>query len=109
MTLSHKKDGKLWLSYLQCRSEIQMKNLLIIVFWKIDNKKIEEKRDVQKTLTVVLFDFATFKRHILLFAYATFGCYAVLWGFTPFGHSNYGRSRLEFSKLKERKRWQWYK
>jgi hypothetical protein len=32
MTLSHKKDGKLWLSHLQCRGEIQMKNLLIIVF-----------------------------------------------------------------------------
>jgi hypothetical protein len=60
MNLSHKKDGKLWFSYLKCRGEIQMKSLLIIVFWKIDNKKIEKKRNVQKTLTVMLFDFATF-------------------------------------------------
>jgi beta-xylosidase len=43
MTLFHKKDGKLWLSYSQCRGEIQMKNLLIIMFYKIDNMKIEEK------------------------------------------------------------------
>jgi beta-xylosidase len=49
MTLFHKKDAKLWFSYLQCRSEIQMKNLLIIVFCRIDNKKIEEKINVQKT------------------------------------------------------------
>jgi beta-xylosidase len=46
MTLFHKKDGKLWLSYLQCRDQIQMENLLIIVFWKIDNKKIEKKKNV---------------------------------------------------------------
>jgi hypothetical protein len=39
MALSHKKDGKLWSSYFQCRSEIQMKNLLIIMFCEIDNKK----------------------------------------------------------------------
>jgi beta-xylosidase len=49
MTLFHKKDGKLWFSYLQCRSEIQMENLLILVFCKIDIKKIEEKINVQKT------------------------------------------------------------
>jgi hypothetical protein len=30
----------------QFTSEIQMKNLLIIMFCKIDNKKIEEKRNV---------------------------------------------------------------
>jgi hypothetical protein len=46
MTLSHKKDGKFWFSYLQCRGEFQMKNLLIIVFCKIANKKIEERGNV---------------------------------------------------------------
>jgi hypothetical protein len=55
-----------------------MKNLLIIVFCKFDNKKIEEKGNVQKTLTIVLFDFATFGCRILLFAFATFGCHVSL-------------------------------
>jgi hypothetical protein len=84
MTLSHKKDGKLWLSYFQCRSEIQMKKMLIIMFWKIDNKKIEEKGNVQKTLTITLFDFVAFRCRISLFVYATFGCHVSLWISTPF-------------------------
>ncbi len=50
-----------------------MKNLLIIVFCKIDNKKIEEIGYGQKTFIVALFDFATFGRCISLFALATFG------------------------------------
>jgi hypothetical protein len=49
-----------------------MKNLLIIVFCKINNKKIEKKGNVQKTLTVVLLDFVAFGHRILLFAFATF-------------------------------------
>jgi len=49
MAMSHKKDGKLWFSYFQCRSEIQMKYVLIIVFCRIDNKEIEGKKNVQKT------------------------------------------------------------
>jgi hypothetical protein len=36
-----------------------MKNLLIIVFYKIDNKKFEEKLKVHKTLIVMLFDFCS--------------------------------------------------
>jgi hypothetical protein len=92
-----------------CKGEIQMKNLLIIVFWKINNKKIEEKENVQKTLLVVLFDFVAFKSRISLFACATFGHHVVLWTSAPFGHSNYGSPRLEFMKLEERKRRQWYK
>ncbi len=55
-----------------------MKNLLIIVFCKIDNKKIEEKGNVQKTFTITLFDFVVFGRCISLFASATFGCHVVL-------------------------------
>jgi hypothetical protein len=55
------------------KGEIQMKNLLIIVFCRIDNKKIEEKRNVQKTFIVTLFDFAAFECHISLFISTTFG------------------------------------
>jgi hypothetical protein len=55
-----------------------MKKLLIIVFCRINNKKIEEKRNVQKTFIVTLFDFGTFRCHILLFAYATFGRHITL-------------------------------
>jgi hypothetical protein len=33
-----------------------MKNLLIIVFCKINYNKIERKGDVQKTFTIMLFD-----------------------------------------------------
>jgi hypothetical protein len=55
-----------------------MKNLLIIVFYKIENKKIEEKENVQKTFTLVLFDFAAFRCHILLFVSITFGCHVTL-------------------------------
>jgi ribosomal 30S subunit maturation factor RimM len=62
MTLSH----KWWEANLQCRGEIQMKNLFIIMFCKIDNKKIEEKTNAQKIFTIVLFDFATFKCYLLL-------------------------------------------
>ncbi len=109
MIMYHKKDGKLWLSYLQCRGEIQMKNLLIIVFCEIDNKKIEEAGNGQKTLIVTLFDFAAFGHHISLLASTTFGCNVTLWAFAPFGHSSCGRLHSKFSKLKERKRWQWYK
>ncbi len=69
-----------------------MKNLLIIVFYKINNKKIEEKINVQKTLTVALFNFVTFRHHVSLFAFATFG------------HFSCGRSCSEFLKLEERKR-----
>jgi hypothetical protein len=68
-----------------------MKNLLIIVFCKIDNKKIEEKRNVQKTLTVALFNFVTFRHHVSLFAFATFR------------HFSCERLCSEFSKLEERK------
>jgi hypothetical protein len=50
-----------------------MKNLLIIVFCRIDNKKIEENRNVQKTLIVALFNFVTFRHRVSLFAFATFG------------------------------------
>jgi hypothetical protein len=60
------------------KGEIQMKNLLIIVFYKIENKKIEEKENVQKTFTLVLFDFAAFRCHILLFVSITFGCHVTL-------------------------------
>jgi len=101
MTMSHKKDGKLWLSYFQCRVEIQMKILLIIVFCRIENKKIEEKGNVQKTLTITLFDVVDFGRCISLFACVTFQCYVALWASAPFGHSNWGRS---CSKLKEIRR-----
>ncbi len=77
-----------------------MKNLLIIVFYRINNKKIEEKGNVQKTFTVVSFDFATFKRRISLFASINFGRHITLWTCTPFGCSSYGRPHLEFLKLK---------
>ncbi len=69
-----------------------MKNLLIIVFCKINNKKIEEKINVQKTLTVALFNFVTFRHHVSLFAFATFG------------HFSCGRLCSEFLKLEEKKR-----
>jgi len=68
-----------------------MKNLLIIVFCKIDNQKIKEKENVQNTLKVALFDFTTFEHHVMLFASTTFG------------RSNYGRLHSKFSKLEERK------
>jgi hypothetical protein len=60
------------------KSEIQMKNLYIIVFFKFNKKKIEEKGNVQKTFTIALFDFATFEHYILLFTFATFGCHISL-------------------------------
>ncbi len=69
-----------------------MKNLLIIVFCRIDNKKIEEKRNVQKTLIVALFNFVTFKHHVSLFAFATFE------------HFSCGGLCSKFLKLEERKR-----
>jgi hypothetical protein len=121
MTLSHKKDGKLWLSYLQCIGEIQMKNLLIIVFWRTDNKKIKKKWNVHKTISITLFkfvafrrcisllDFVAFRHRILLFACATFGHHITLWTFTSFGDYSCGRPHSKFLKLEERKRWQWYK
>ncbi len=86
-----------------CKGEIQMKNLLIIVFCRIDNKKIKKKGNVQKTFTVELFDFVAFDCHILLFASTIFRHHVSLWASTPFGHSSCGRSCSEFSKLKERK------
>jgi hypothetical protein len=86
-----------------------MKNLLIIVFCRIDNKKIEEKGNVQNTLIVALFDFAIFERHISLFDSITFGCHVALWASATLGHSNCGRLRSKFSKLEERKRQQWNK
>jgi hypothetical protein len=43
-----------------------MKNLFIIVFCRIDNKKIEEKKNVQNTFIVVLFDFVAFECCLLL-------------------------------------------
>ncbi len=49
-----------------------MKNLLIIVFCRIDNKKIEEKGNVQKTFTITLFDSTTFECCVMLFASTTF-------------------------------------
>ncbi len=55
-----------------------MKNLLIIVFCKIDNKKIEKKGNVQNTFIVTLFDFASFGCHISLFDSTTFGCHITL-------------------------------
>jgi hypothetical protein len=69
-----------------------MKNLLIIVFCKINYNKIEEKGNVDKTFIIVLLDFVAF------------GCYISLFAFATFGRSSYGRLRLEFSKLEERKR-----
>jgi hypothetical protein len=55
-----------------------MKNLLIIMFYRIKNKKIEEKKNVQKTFTIVLFDFIAFACHISLFASVTFRCHIAL-------------------------------
>jgi hypothetical protein len=83
-----------------------MKNLLIIVFYKIDYNKIKEKGNVQETLIVALFDFASFGHHILFFVSATFRRHIVLLASTTFGHSSYGRLRLEFSKLEEGKKQQ---
>jgi len=81
-----------------------MKNLLIIVFCRIDYNKIEKKGNVQKTFTITLFDFATFGCCILLFVSATFGCHVALLVFTTFGCSSCGRPHLGFLKLEERKR-----
>jgi len=49
-----------------------MKNLLIIVLYRIDYNKIKEKGNVQETLIVALFDFATFGRRISFFVSTTF-------------------------------------
>jgi hypothetical protein len=49
-----------------------MKNLLIIVFYRIDYNKIKEKGNVQETFIVALFDFATFGHRISFFVFATF-------------------------------------
>jgi len=38
MTMFHKKEMKMRFSYLSCGGEIQMKRLLIIMFYKIDRK-----------------------------------------------------------------------
>jgi hypothetical protein len=43
-----------------------MKSLLLIVFCRINYKKIEKKGNVQKTFIIVLFDFATFGCHVAL-------------------------------------------
>ncbi len=48
MTMFHKKEMKMRFSYLSCGGEIQMKRLLIIMFYKIDNKKIEKKEMYKK-------------------------------------------------------------
>jgi hypothetical protein len=55
-----------------------MKNLLIIVLYRIDYNKIKEKRNVQETLIVTLFDFATFGRRISFFVSATFRCHTLV-------------------------------
>jgi len=42
MTLFHKKDGKLWFRYLQCRGEIKMKSLFchcVLQDWQQENWK----------------------------------------------------------------------
>jgi hypothetical protein len=44
-----------------------MKNLLIIVFCKINKKKTKEKGNVPKKLKIMLFDFVTFGCRISLF------------------------------------------
>jgi general stress protein CsbA len=81
-----------------------MKNLLIIVFCRIDYNKIEKKGNVQKTFTITLFDFATFGHCILLFTSATFGRHVALLVFTTFGCSGCGKPPSKFLKLEERKR-----
>jgi len=81
-----------------------MKNWLVIVFCRIDYNKIEKKGNVQKTFTIMLFDFTTFGCCILLFASTTFGRHVALLVFTTFGWFGCGRPRLEFLKLEERKR-----
>jgi hypothetical protein len=86
------------------KGEIQMKNLLIIVFCKINNKKFEEKGNVQKTFTMVFFHFVAFKHYISLFTSITFRCHITMWAFARFGHFSCGRPRLEFSKLEEKKK-----
>ncbi len=109
MTLSH-KDGKLWLFYVQHVKVNPNKNFIdyfVLQDWQ--QEKIKEKRNVQKTFIVTLFDFATFRCRILLFASTTFWHHISLWASAPFGCSNCGRLHLEFSKLEERKKWQWYK
>jgi hypothetical protein len=46
MNLIDKKDGKLWLSYLQRKGEIKLRNLTNIVFHKINNQQFEKKGNV---------------------------------------------------------------
>jgi hypothetical protein len=83
-----------------------MKNLLISVcFARLTIRKLKRKLgNVQKTLIVALFDFATFESFVTLLTSTTFGHHIVLFNSSAFGHSNCGRSHLEFSKLEERKR-----
>jgi len=83
-----------------------MKNLLIIVFHKINNHKIEEKKNVYKTFVVPLFASIVFGHHVALFTSTTFGCRIALFAFATFGHSSCGWLHLKFSKLEEKNRQQ---
>jgi len=69
-----------------------MKNLLIIVFPKINNHKIEDKKKVYKTIAIMSFASVAFGQCVALFAFASFG------------HSSCGWMHLEFSKLEEKKK-----
>jgi hypothetical protein len=74
----------------------------LLCFVGLTTRKLKKNRNVQKTFTIALFDFAAFRRRILLFTSATFGCHITLWVFAPFGCSSCGRSHLEFSKLEKK-------
>jgi hypothetical protein len=52
----------------------------------LTTKKFEKKGNVQKTLTITLFDFVAFGCHILLFDFAAFGHCISLFAFATFGH-----------------------
>jgi len=82
---------------------VEVKNLLIIVFHKINNHKIEEKKKVYKTLVVTLFVSVAFKHHVTLFASTTFEHHVALFAFATFGHSNCGWLHSKFSNLEKKK------
>jgi hypothetical protein len=71
MTLSHKKDGKLWFSYIQYKSEIQMQNLLTIVFIRLTTIKLKSKKMCKKNHNNVVW-FCTFQTLYITLCFCNF-------------------------------------
>ncbi len=82
------------------KGEIQMKNLLIIVVCTINNKKIKCVKDIHNSIVW----FCNLRTLYIIVFFCNFWTPHIIVNFCTFGHSDCGRMRSEFSKLKEKER-----